>query len=89
MPRKPKASDLDRIFSSIKPGVGERGEFPTRRKESALLAEPAAVRLETTKENMVSVSLTMPRELFERYNAGKGRGQFRDAMVDQLWKKFQ
>ena len=70
-------------------GSAQRGERPTRRKEAALNSAPAAVRVETTKENMVSVSLTMPRELFEKYNNGKSRGRFRDAMVDQLWKKFE
>ena len=87
MPRGEKT--IDHLFKSIKPGHGERGVLPTRRKEAALRAEPSAVRVETTKENMVSVSLTMPRELFERYNNGKSRGRFRDAMLDQLWKKFE
>jgi hypothetical protein len=88
MPRKTASSDLARLLGGIKPGEGDRGERPKRR-EAALRSKPAEVRVETTKENMVSVSLMMPRELFERYNAGKSRGRFRDAMIDQLWKKFE
>jgi hypothetical protein len=86
MPRQKKRLD---IFAGIKPGVGDRGDLPTRPKSAALLTKPAPVRVETTKENMVSVSLTMPRALFERYNAGKSRGRFREDMVRQLWKKFE
>jgi hypothetical protein len=83
------AKNAKDLFLTIQRGDGDRGVRPTRPKSASLRSTPAEVWVETTKQNMVSVSLTMPRELFERYKASEKRGRFRDAMVRQLWKKFK
>lgn len=70
------------LFAGIKRGSTKR---PTKAPR-----EPEEVRpLIAESDKMVTIALTMPRALFERYNAGKSRGHFRDGMVRQLEKKFE
>lgn len=76
----PKTSD--ELFAGIK---AEKHERP---KKQVRVPEPMQpVIAENGK--LVTVALTMPRALFEKYSGGKDRGRFRDAMVRQLGKKFE
>jgi len=70
------------LFAGIKPKKHERP------KKQIRVPEPVGS-IVTESDTMVTVALTMRRELFERYNDSKCRGKFRDAMVRQLEKKFE
>ena len=74
--------NVKELFAGIKP---EKHERP---KKQIRVAEPVGPIVAET-DKMVTVALTMKRELFERYNDEKSRGKFRDAMVRQLEKKFE
>lgn len=78
MPARKKPRDL---FAGIRQKSTDRPP-PRDRK----IGTPAEGIVDNGK--MVTIALTMPRALFERYNAGKSRGRFRDEMVRQLEKKF-
>ena len=73
---------VDELFAGITP---EKHERP---KKAIRVSEPVGSVVAET-ETMVTVALTMKRELFERYNDSKSRGKFRNAMVRQLEKKFE
>jgi hypothetical protein len=76
------AKSVDEMFAGIKP------EKHVRPKKAIRVAEPVGPVVSET-DKMVTVALTMRRELFERYNTGKNRNRFRDAMVRQLERKFE
>jgi hypothetical protein len=79
MPELKRPNDL---FKGLKRASTERPKKKPR--------EPEEIRpIVTEGERTVTVALTMPRDLFDRYNAGKNRGRFRDAMVRQLERKFE
>jgi len=72
----------DELFAGIKP------HEDVRPKKEIRVTEPMDPVI-ADNGKLVTVALTMPRALFERYNAGKSRGRFRDEMVRQLGKKFE
>ena len=76
------AKNAKELFAGIKP---EKHERP---KKQIRVAEPVGP-IVADNGKTVTVALTMPRALFERYNAGKDRNRFREAMVRQLGKKFE
>jgi hypothetical protein len=76
------AKSVDEMFAGIKP------EKHVRPKKAIRVAEPVGP-VVTENDKTVTIALTMSRELFERYNTGKDRNRFRDAMVRQLQKKFE
>lgn len=77
-----RISTPDELFAGIKPHKHER---PKKEVRVAVPVEPVIA----DNGKLVTVALTMPRALFERYNVGKSRGRFRDEMVRQLGKKFE
>lgn len=79
MPQPKKPTDM---FAGIK-------SASTKRPQKALRQPEEVQPLIADNGKLVTVALTMPRALFERYNAGKSRGRFRDEMVRQLGKKFE
>ena len=70
------------LFAGIKP---EKHTRPKKEIRVPVPTEPVIA----DNGKLVTVALTMPRALFERYNSGKFRNRFREEMVRQLVKKFE